>query len=67
VFLNKFLFVAENEGPMKVAEGKICDVKLYDYCEENCFNDCPRKYSNFAVGVCNYDVKPPVCMCRMHC
>ncbi|ESW05510.1 hypothetical protein PHAVU_011G185600 [Phaseolus vulgaris] len=56
-----------NEGPMKVVEGKNCDVKLYNYCEENCFTDCPKKYQNRAIGFCNNDYRPPICMCRYRC
>jgi len=67
VFLHKFLFVVGNEGPMKVVEGKNCDVKLYDYCEENCFIDCPKKSQNRAIGFCNNDFRPPICMCRYRC
>jgi len=55
---------AGNEGAMKVAEGKICDVQLYDHCDENCFTDCPQKYGPGAVGICN---DPPVCICRRQC
>jgi len=66
-----FLFILllsigiENEGPMKMAEGKICDVKLYDYCDENCYNDCPKMYGKGAIGFCKFN--PEVCICRRKC
>ncbi|KAL2963675.1 hypothetical protein AAZX31_17G215200 [Glycine max] len=54
-----------NEGPLKVIEAKICDVKLYDYCEENCFTDtCVQKYGNTAIHLCN---ELNQCMCRYRC
>jgi len=65
VFLFKFFFIVENEGLMKVVEGKICDVKLYDYCDENCYNDCPKIYGAKAIGFCNFN--PQVCICRRKC
>ncbi|WVZ25978.1 hypothetical protein V8G54_004522 [Vigna mungo] len=35
----------ESEGPLKMIEGKVCEVKLSDICEsDNCFIDCPKKY-----------------------
>lgn len=54
-----------NEGSLKVTEAKICDVKLYDYCEENCFTDtCVQKYGNTAIHLCN---ELNQCMCRYRC
>jgi len=64
-FLHKFLFVAENEGPIKVTEAKICDVKLYDYCDEDCYNNCPKIFGARAIGFCNFN--PQVCICRRQC
>ncbi|CAJ1977994.1 unnamed protein product [Sphenostylis stenocarpa] len=33
----------ENEGGLKVVEGKVCEVKLYDFCDSDiCFVDCPK-------------------------
>ncbi|KAK7342971.1 hypothetical protein VNO80_25930 [Phaseolus coccineus] len=55
----------ESEGPMKVAEGKICDEKLYDYCDENCYTDCPNKFGARAIGLCSYN--PEACICRRQC
>ncbi|QCD85830.1 hypothetical protein DEO72_LG3g351 [Vigna unguiculata] len=53
-----FLLSIGIENEMKMAEGKICDVKLYNYCDENCYNDCPKMYGSRAIGFCNFD--PPV-------
>ncbi|QCD85826.1 hypothetical protein DEO72_LG3g347 [Vigna unguiculata] len=55
----------ENEGPVKVAEGKLCDVQLYDYCDEDCYRDCPKRYGARAIGMCNYHRL--VCICRRQC
>ncbi|ESW05147.1 hypothetical protein PHAVU_011G156000 [Phaseolus vulgaris] len=55
----------ESEGPMKVIEGKICDVELYDYCDENCYTDCPNIFGKRAIGFCNFD--PQACICRRQC
>jgi len=60
-----FLVVAENEGPMKVAEAKFCDVELYNYCDHSCYTDCPKKYGPKAVGMCNFN--PQKCICRRPC
>ena len=64
-FLHKFLFVAETEGPMKLVEGKICDLKLYNYCDEDCSTDCPKMFGPNAIGFCNFN--PQVCICRRQC
>jgi len=55
----------QNEGPFKVvAEARICDTKLYDYCEAECFTDCPKKYGKKAQGLCN---EASQCICRRQC
>lgn len=59
------MFVVENEGPMTVVEAKICDIKLYDYCDENCYTDCPKIYGAKAIGLCDYNFG--VCICRRQC
>ncbi|RDY10380.1 hypothetical protein CR513_05114, partial [Mucuna pruriens] len=60
------LFIGiDNEGPLKVIEAKICDVKLYDYCDENCYTDCSKKYGKRAIGICNPDAYE--CICRYKC
>ncbi|KAH1143202.1 hypothetical protein GLYMA_12G146000v4 [Glycine max] len=52
-------------GPFKVvAEARICDTKLYDYCEAECFTDCPKKYGKKAQGLCN---EASQCICRRQC
>ena len=38
-----FVYDVENEGPLKMIEARLCDVKLYDYCEAECFIDMERK------------------------
>ncbi|KAL2950881.1 hypothetical protein AAZX31_19G015200 [Glycine max] len=54
-----------NEGSLKVTEAKICDVKLYDYCEESCFTDtCIQKYGDTAIHFCN---ELNQCICRYRC
>ncbi|KAG5020551.1 hypothetical protein JHK87_016406 [Glycine soja] len=70
-FISSVLFVVlilsigiENEGPLKVTKANICDVKLYDYCEEDCFTDCPKKYGKKAQGICN---EASQCVCRWQC
>jgi len=65
VFLNRFLFIVENEGPMITAEAKYCDKQNYSYCDENCIRNCPRKYGPKAIGFCTYN--PPACICRFPC
>ncbi|ESW05146.1 hypothetical protein PHAVU_011G155900 [Phaseolus vulgaris] len=64
-FYTYFCFFAESKGPMKVVEGKICDVKLYDYCDEDCYIDCPNMFGARAIGFCNFN--PQVCICRRQC
>ncbi|BAT89656.1 hypothetical protein VIGAN_06066900 [Vigna angularis var. angularis] len=54
-----------NEGTVKVAEGKLCDVQLYNYCDEDCYSDCPKLYGARALGMCNPDSL--VCICRRLC
>ncbi|KAK7342637.1 hypothetical protein VNO80_25593 [Phaseolus coccineus] len=54
----------ENEGPLKMIEARFCDVKLYDYCEAECFTDCPKKYGKKAMGLCN---ETSQCICRWEC
>jgi len=55
----------ENEGPMKVTEAKVCEVKLYDYCEgDNCFVDCPKKYGKAATVRCGLHDE---CFCDYPC
>jgi len=58
------LFVTENEGAMKLAEGKVCEVKLYDsYCDQYCSSDCQKTYGPKAFGFCIIRA----CMCRRLC
>ncbi|RDY08598.1 hypothetical protein CR513_07142, partial [Mucuna pruriens] len=57
--------IVENEGPLKVIESKICDVKLYDYCDQDCYIDCPKKYGQRAIGICDWNMN--VCICRGQC
>ncbi|RDX59379.1 hypothetical protein CR513_61867, partial [Mucuna pruriens] len=60
------LFIGiEKEGALKVIEAKICDIKLYDYCDEDCYSDCPKKYGKKAIGFCNPDAYQ--CICRYQC
>jgi len=48
------LFVTENEGAMKLAERKVCEVQLYNYyCDDHCNGDCQKIYGPKAFGVCN--------------
>ncbi|CAJ1978623.1 unnamed protein product [Sphenostylis stenocarpa] len=54
----------ENEGALKGTEAKLCDVKLYDYCEADCFSDCPKKYGSKAIGMCS---PASECICRWQC
>lgn len=54
-----------NEGPLKVTEAKVCEVKLYNFCEsDNCFVDCPKKYGNGASAHCSLDGD---CICVYPC
>ncbi|ESW05514.1 hypothetical protein PHAVU_011G186000 [Phaseolus vulgaris] len=53
----------ENKGPMKVVEGKMCEMFLYNYCDENCYSDCPKWYGPKTIGVCI----EKVCKCRYEC
>jgi len=49
---------------MKLAEGKVCEVKLYDsYCDQYCSSDCQKTYGPKAFGFCIIRA----CMCRRLC
>ncbi|BAT89638.1 hypothetical protein VIGAN_06064000 [Vigna angularis var. angularis] len=66
IFMIMFVSIGiENEGPMIVAEGKICDVKLYDFCDRSCFRDCPKMFGEKATSICNFN--PEECICRRQC
>ncbi|KAL2326749.1 hypothetical protein Fmac_020176 [Flemingia macrophylla] len=59
--------VLENGGPLRVTEAKICEKKLYDYCDENCYDDCPKKYGKTAIGICIYPNNDDECICIYRC
>ncbi|QCD83250.1 hypothetical protein DEO72_LG2g3593 [Vigna unguiculata] len=55
----------ESDGPLKMIEGKVCEVKLYDYCEsDNCLVDCPKKYGAGASAHCSVTGE---CLCDYPC
>jgi len=55
----------ESNGPLKMIEGKVCEVKLYDYCEiDNCMVDCPKKYGGGASAHCSLTGE---CLCDYPC
>ena len=55
------------EAPLKMVEGKVCEVKLYDHCEsDNCLVDCPKKYGAGASAHCSND-KESACICVYPC
>ncbi|KAL2326066.1 hypothetical protein Fmac_025124 [Flemingia macrophylla] len=56
----------ENEGPIKVIEGRSCEEKLYENtCEEKeCNVACQKKHGNSATGHCNAIED---CICRFPC
>ncbi|KAG4947162.1 hypothetical protein AAZX31_15G208300 [Glycine max] len=65
LFILFVLFIGiENEGPLKVIEAKICDIKLYNYCDQSCFTDCFRKYGKKVLPLCN---EWGQCICRYRC
>lgn len=55
----------ENEGALKMIEGKVCEVKLYDYCDGDiCYLDCPKKYGASASAHCSLEGD---CICVYPC
>ncbi|QCD83280.1 hypothetical protein DEO72_LG2g3624 [Vigna unguiculata] len=55
----------ESDGPLKMIQGKVCEVKLYDYCEsDNCLVDCPKKYGAGASAHCSLTGE---CLCDYPC
>jgi len=49
---------------MKLAEGTVCEIKLYDYyCDDHCMGDCHKIYGPKSQGYCN----GRACMCRKPC
>ena len=44
----------ESDGSLKMIEGKVCEVKLYDYYEsDNWLVDCPKKYGAGGSAHCS--------------
>ncbi|KAL2326291.1 hypothetical protein Fmac_025349 [Flemingia macrophylla] len=54
----------ENDGPLKLVDANICDVKLYNFCDHTCFTDCLSKYGVRALALCSASGE---CICRYHC
>nr|KYP34347.1 hypothetical protein KK1_044715 [Cajanus cajan] len=54
----------ENGGPLKGTYAKLCDIKLYDYCDDTCTPDCLKKYGKKVTALCN---ESGSCICRYQC
>jgi len=49
-------------------EGKVCQMKLYDFCEsDNCLVDCPKKYGAGASAHCSLTGECGECLCDYPC